>query len=151
MSTTIHIVATNHKDQHGTTRWFWDNEEASRVYADTVAEVGDTTEVYQYRLDVQDAIDEFIADSIEHGEAEKVNESYPEKQDTDDEARGTLESMLSSALSTLELDTKRLGDYEEDFSRDPQEDTDAMIRRTEKKIANGHLRIKALQHALTKF
>jgi hypothetical protein len=150
MSTTIHVVATNYRDQHGTTKWFWDREEATRLFNATVEELGDTHEVMQYRVDVQEAIDQFIADSIEDATAEKVNESYPAKQAEEDEARATLEGMLASARITLKLDRERLESYRTaPDSAEP--DTKALIERTQKKIIAGSERIKGLEYALTKF
>jgi hypothetical protein len=56
--------------------------------------------------------------------------------------------MLSSALDALEHDKNRLKDYEEDYLNDNQEDTRAMIDRTNRKIRNGETRINALRYAI---
>lgn len=62
----------------------------------------------------------------------------------------TLRSMLLSAKLTFQHDTERLREYREDFSGDPQPDTAAQIKRTEKKLESGAARIVALEFAVSK-
>ena len=95
MSTTIYIVATNYKNQHGTQAWFWDRDEAAGVYTRRIEEIGDTHGVKLYRLDVNDALDEIIAEAISNDSAEVLTSHDP---DTDGAWEGPRTSSTSGEL-----------------------------------------------------
>ena len=63
-------------------------------------------------------------------------------------ALGTVQSMLANEKADKAHNEKRLKDYEDDFSADPQNDTAAQIDRTKRKITNNAIRIEALEYAV---
>jgi hypothetical protein len=62
----------------------------------------------------------------------------------------TLKALLETTKSDVEGHRARLVNYREDYRLDPAEDTAAMVRRTEAKIAKGEANIKALEYAVDK-
>lgn len=81
MSTTIHIVSTNYKNQSGTDTWFWDRDEAQQVYNRKVEEVGDTNSVQLLRLDVNEAMSEIVAEAISNESAEVLDSHEPDAEE----------------------------------------------------------------------
>jgi len=61
-------------------------------------------------------------------------------------ALGTVQSMLFSEKDTKAHNVRRLAEYEDDFSVDPQNDTAAQIDRMKRKIDANVIRIEALEY-----
>lgn len=88
MSTMLYIVSTNFKNQSGNDSWFWDRDEAQRVYNRRVEEIGDTHGIKLFRLDVNDDLSEVVAEAVSNDVGEVLDTHEP---DTEEAVWGELE------------------------------------------------------------
>ena len=88
MSTMLYIVSTNFKNQSGNDSWFWDRDEAQRVYNRRVEEIGDTHGIKLFRLDVDEDLSEIVAEAVSNDVGEVLDTHEP---DTEEAVWGELE------------------------------------------------------------
>lgn len=81
MSTMLYIVSTNFKDQSGNDSWFWDRDEAQRIYNRRVEEIGDTHGIKLFRLDVNDDLSEIVAEAVSNDVGEMLDSHEPEAEE----------------------------------------------------------------------
>lgn len=78
MSTTIHVVQVIRANGTGSTKWFWDQSEATFQFGSALTDRGAKDTVTRFRIDVDEAIADFIEDAIQAGTAEVMDSRGPE-------------------------------------------------------------------------
>lgn len=78
MSAVVHVVRVARANGTGSTKWFWDQSEATFQFGNALTDRGAGDTVTRYRIDVEDDIEGLIEQLIENGFAEVMDSRGPD-------------------------------------------------------------------------